>query len=79
MLKTYIHWIYSRAISYLQKTLLKHRGYYKIEKENLEDFKMVKVSRTRRGAAPQRTLKDVRNEHKHGGKQDEGKGTSIFT
>ena len=40
---------------------------------------MVKVSRTRRGAAPQRTLKDVRNEHKHGGKQDEGKGTSIFT
>lgn len=42
MLKTYIHRIYPRAISYLQKTLLKHRGYYKIEKENLEDFKMVK-------------------------------------
>lgn len=42
MLKTYIHRIYARAISYLQKTLLKHRGYYKIEKENLEDFKMVK-------------------------------------
>lgn len=40
---------------------------------------MVKVSRTRRGAAPQRTLKDVRNEHKHGGKQDVGKGPSIFT
>lgn len=40
---------------------------------------MVKVSRTRRGAAPQKTLKDVRNEHKHGGKQDVGKGPSIFT
>lgn len=40
---------------------------------------MVKVSRTRRGAAPQKTLKDVRNEHKHGGKQDVGKKPSIFT